>query len=68
MSMSVEEMALAEYTIYWEHTLHQSKYETRWEKLQSNIYDKDTLVVNTMLRDACVEMFKAGFMLRLTGE
>ena len=68
MSMSVEEMALAEYTIYWEHTLERSKYETKWEKLQSSIYDKDTLTINEMVRNACIEMFKAGFMLRLTGE
>ena len=68
MSMSVEEMALAEYTVYWEQEGSWLKYETRWNKLQSNIHDKEARVVNEMVRNACIEMFKAGFMLRLTGE
>lgn len=65
---SLEEHALANYTIYWEHTLERSKHETKWEKLQASIYDMDTLTVNEMVREACVEMFKQGVLLRLTGE
>lgn len=68
MSMSVEEMALAEYTLYWEGISDSSQYLNKWGKLQQAIYDKDTLVVNQMLRDACIEMFKQGVLFKLTGE
>ena len=67
-SLSVEEHALASYGIYWEAISSSSQYLNKWGKLQQAIYDKDTLTINEMVRNACVEMFKQGFLLRLTGE
>ena len=66
-SLSIEELALAQYAVYWENR-GPDALSDRWRELQQAIYGIDTLQVNNMLREACVEMFKAGFMLRLTGE
>ena len=65
---SIEEHALTNYGIYWEGISSSSQYLNKWGKLQQAIYDKDTLTINEMVRNACVEMFKQGFLLRLTGE
>ena len=65
---SLEERALTNYNIYWEGISSSSQYLNKWGRLQQAIWDKDTLTINEMVREACVEMFKQGFLLRLTGE
>ena len=65
---SLEEHALINFTLYFELSQEGSKYDNRWAKLQSSVLDKDVFAVNEMVRNACVEMFKQGFLLRLTGE
>ena len=67
-NLSIEEHALTNFTLYFEVYPEGSEYDNRWAKLQQAIYDKDTLAINEMVRNACVEMFKQGFLLRLTGE
>ena len=65
---TIEGRALDRYTNWWEAAEEGSKYDNRWAKLQSSVLDKDVFAVNEMVREACVEMFKQGFLLRLTGE
>ena len=65
---SLEEHALTNFTLYFEAYQEGSKYDNRWAKMQSSVLDKDVFAVNNIVREACVEMFKQGFLLRLTGE
>ena len=64
---TIEMMALHHYTEYWEVKEADSKYDTRWEKLQHAIYDKDTFTINSMVREACTRAYLAGAVFRITG-
>lgn len=65
---SIEERAVQHHVNWWYLPEEGSKYANRWEKLQSNVLDRETYAVNELVRQAVVEAFLAGVALRLTGE
>ena len=65
---TIEGSALDHYTNWWEAAEEGSKYDSRYEKLTAAMGDHEASEVWRLIREAHAEAFKAGFMLRLTGE
>ena len=66
---TVENAALNHYSNWWQASEEgDSRYMTRWERLQANIKEGELVEVSRLIREAHAYAYIAGFTLRLTGE
>lgn len=63
---TLEEKATQAYVDYWE--TMDNPYATRWEMLGECLEKKEYGDTYALIRQACVEMYKQGFIFKITGE